>query len=190
VGAKTFIVAAGVVVTACGTHTVPKPQCPRLEMSSDWVPRQRALATRENLTGNWIAVKADARPGPALPVSQCPYDAQDYWMLEQSGTVVRAWHVMQRQAVGVILHDYSSSYEAADGTRGGDEITLKGSFVTVTYKDTTETGRSCAEVELALRFDPESGHLVGSRNGSAIRLAPIDYRTISSEPQPDCNPPP
>jgi hypothetical protein len=100
-----------------------------------------------SVTGNWATGygAADAAP-PVVTISPpCNYSPA-VWAIQQNGDTVYTWHFGDRYARGV--RDTSPPERIAEtGRVTGSEVTLDG------------------DAHYRLRYDPESGHLRGTKDG-------------------------
>ncbi len=137
-----------------------------------------------DLTGVWHDVPDNAPAGAFRRPPPC-YEGLGFIALEQRGERVQMRRSFAEPMQGALPEYDIDQYERAAGTRRGDTIELSAELVRET-RPTQEAGPTRREVvtrpSWTLTLDRGKGHLVGTRDGVAIRLAPLVLLTPSGNP--------
>jgi len=113
------------------------------------------LAPAVDLTGAWTTGSGSEPPaGPVVHRPQCTYHPA-VWIIQQSGNTLKAWAMPERFDQGVVRRGPGAA--RATGSPG----TVSGADVVI------DDGQD----RYVLRYDRESGHLRGTRNGAPFWAA-------------------
>ena len=113
------------------------------------------LAPVTDLSGGWATGSAnEPPPGPVVLHPSCANNPA-VWMIQQSGNTLKAWAFPESFNQGIVRAGPGPQRVAGSpGTiSGGDVVIVDGEF------------------RFVLRYDAESGHLRGTRNGMAFWAA-------------------
>jgi hypothetical protein len=113
------------------------------------IPQVELLAPATDLTGGWATGVANEPPaGPVTQHPTCAYNPA-VWIIEQSGNSLKAWAFPESFNQGIKRADPGPQRIAGSpGTISGVDVRIADD-----------------EARFVLRFDAESGHLRGTRNG-------------------------
>ncbi len=139
------------------------------------VEANAVLPTALDLSGVWHEVPENAPAGPFRRPPPC-YEGLGWVALEQSGERVTMLRRFAEPAQGVRLAVDIEQLELAAGVRRGDAVELDGELVRTSrpmYEPGPTTRKVLARPHWTLTLDRGSGHLVGTRDGVAVRLAPL-----------------
>lgn len=145
--------------------------------------------TKDDVTGQWVAVPLDAPPGPVVRGPFC-YEGAQVLTLVQHGDAVDAVWVLRNPVQGVLRVRWTRRAEAATGRRAAGRLRLHG--WTATERGTIDSPavqRDCRAVESELAWDEPRGHLVGTRDGAPVRYAPLTVQKVDRQVNP-CGPKP
>lgn len=116
-----------------------------------------------NLSGAWVF--GDGKPPAPGPVVTCQ-PAQTLTLYQQGGSLHGDVQTCSRPCdTPQDCVEACKTFEAFEGVNSEGVVTLKGKF------SGNQLDRS-EDVEYTLKFDPETRHLVGTRNGRAFWAAP------------------
>ncbi len=141
-----------------------------------------------DLSGVWHEVPMTASPGPLRRPPPC-YEGLGWVALEQIGKRIQMLRRFAEPAQGYVPVENVETHESGAGTRHGDRIELDAELVrevTPIPRFSPSTARASRTVlespHWTLTFDHATGHLVGTRAGVAVRLAPLVIVEPPGEP--------
>ena len=124
-------------------------------LSNSDTARVELLAPATDLSGGWATGSAnEPPPGPVVQHPSCAYNPA-VWIIQQSGNALKAWAFPESFNQGI------KRAEPGPERIAGSPGTISG--VDVLIRD--------AEFRFVLRYDAESGHLRGTRNGMTFWAA-------------------
>lgn len=135
------------------------------------------LPTDVNLTGIWIRTAEGGTSGPVQRFIPCD-GYGEYWAIEQRGTSIQAEFHRPANHFGIAGKFEIGAYEFVLGSRRQNFLHLedyyRDAFVYTVKSPGPKTKRpEKEELVYELRFDEPTQHLIGTRNGMPIRLAPL-----------------
>ena len=145
--------ALGIVAQlSCATTGSPAASVPPADPDT---ARVELLAPVTDLSGGWATGSAsEPPPGPIMLHPSCAYNPA-VWIIRQSGNTLTAWAFPESFDQGIKRVD--PGLQRVAGARG----TISGADVLIMD----------GESRFVLRYDVESGHLRGTRNGVAFWAA-------------------
>jgi hypothetical protein len=142
-----IVVALGMCAQVSCASTGPRAAIPPLRDAD--TASVELLAPATDLSGGWATGSAnEPPPGPVVQRPPCAHNPA-VWIIEQSGNALKAW--MFPESFNQGIKRAGPGPERVAGSTG----TISG--VNVRIDD--------GESRFVLRFDAESGHLRGTRNG-------------------------
>ncbi|MEW5741193.1 MAG: hypothetical protein AB1938_19880 [Myxococcota bacterium] len=172
-------------IIAYGECPEQYPPAPAWALSPD-APKPSAV----DLTGAWTPVDANAASGPVVRGPVC-YEGLRFVTLIQKDGVVEAVWVLREPARGARVERWARQAEAEVGRVTGASLHLEGALLNERgHVESEKTERTCRPVVIDLTYDGASGHLVGTRDGSPLRLAPLVFKPVESQTNPCGAPPP
>lgn len=178
------------------------PEAKSVDCSDHWptdVPDWKIVpgapvAEADSLTGLWVKVLEDvpglklppAKSGPVEWVLGCARGYEVMLLRVDGDRVVVKW-AYKEPASGVMRPDWYEEAGRAEGSLHDGTVRLEGAHVRVHgWTDRPETKVKCLPVQYELELDPDSGHLIGTRNNQPLRLAPLVVRARTAS----CGDPP
>lgn len=187
----TLSLLVGWTMVACAHKPEPAPPVEAVA-AEDWtllsLTPQPARQTPDDLSGRWIAVYpgTEPEPGPIHRTDPC-YGGIRFLVLQQKDDRVEARLYNQDPASGAERRSHTLLSEETEGTIRGRHLKLSGEHVVTTeYVDQPEISRDRQPVSYDLELDAKTLHLVGTRDGKPIRLAPLALEPLEG----DCGDPP
>jgi hypothetical protein len=117
--------------------------------------RVELLAPVTDLSGGWVTGSAnEPPPGPVMLYPSCAYNPA-VWIIQQAGNALTAWAFPESFNQGIKRADAGPQRVA------GSPGTISGADVLIVD----------GESRFVLRYDAESGHLRGTRNGAPFWAA-------------------
>ena len=137
---------------ACVTPSQPSPSLP--SANSD-TARVELLAPVTDLSGGWSTGSAnEPPPGPVVQHASCAHNPA-VWIIQQSGNTLKAWAFPESFNQGIKRAEPGQQRVAGSlGTISGVDVLIVD-----------------GETRFVLRYDAETGHLRGTRNGVAFWAA-------------------
>ena len=142
------------VMTALGmgfqvSCVAPAPPPASLPVSNPDTARVELLAPVTDLSGGWATGSAnEPPPGPVVQHPSCAYNPP-VWIIEQAGNKLKAWAFPESFNQGIVRAGPGPMRVAgAPGTISGADVLI-----------------ADGESRFVLRYDADSGHLRGTRNG-------------------------
>jgi hypothetical protein len=145
----TMLVAGGLACASTTTRTAPAPAPPSNVAKVDLLP------PAVDLSGGWATGSGnEPPPGPVVQHPTCAYNPA-VWIIEQTGNTLKAWLM-------------PASFNQGIARRGPGPGKVVGSPGTISGADVViDDGQD----RFVLRYDHESGHLRGTRNGAPFWAA-------------------
>jgi hypothetical protein len=151
----------------------PLAPSPRLLAMQPQYDASVVLPSAADLTGVWYEVPATAPPGPFRRPPPC-YEGLGWIALEQRAEHVAMLRHFATPMQGMKPAEQIETHERAAGTRQHDAVELSAELVRETTNYRGHTRREVlARPRWSLAFDRTTGHLVGTRDEVALRLAPL-----------------
>jgi hypothetical protein len=179
---------AGIAPQLCACSSAPKrwdtlPQPPVVASSSS--------PTTADLTGVYIEA---GEPAAVMPPQRCDQSAE-YWSIEQRGDSVQAeYRGPNNYRSGIRGRIRMRAYEFAVGKTRDGIVRLRGHYraAYMDYGQTRALGPNTKvppkqKLAYELTFDDKTHHLVGTRNGQPIRLAPLQSARCNAPKAPQRN---
>ena len=140
---------------ACGSATSRTAPVPATKPPEDR-PKPELLPPVVDLSGGWTTGSDnEPPPGPVVRRPSCTYNPP-VWIIEQSGNTLKAWAMPESFNQGIKRAGPERARAAgSNGTISGAEVVIDD-----------------GEDRFILRYDRESGHLRGTRNGAPFWAAP------------------
>ena len=137
---------------SCATTNPPAASGP--PGNSD-TARVELLAPVTDLSGGWTTGSAnEPPPGPVVQHPSCAYNPA-VWVIQQTGNTLKAWEFPESFNQGIKRAGPGPQrVEASPGTISGVDVLI-----------------ADGESRFVLRYDAESGHLRGTRNGARFWAA-------------------
>ncbi len=147
--ATTVVVGAFACAPAKRTEPAPAATPPVHETTVELLP------PAVDLTGGWTTGSgSEPPPGPVVLYPSCTYNPA-VWIIRQSGNALKALVVPERFNQGIVRAGPGPARVAdSPGTISGTDVVI-------------DDGQD----RYVLRYDPESGHLRGTRNGAPFWAA-------------------
>jgi len=132
-----------------------QPRAPSVQDRSPDIAAVELLAPVTDLSGGWATGSAnEPPPGPVVQHPSCATNPA-VWIIQQSGNTLKAWAIPESFNQGIMRAEPSPRRVAGSpGTISGVDVLI-------------DDGES----RFVLRYDAESGHLRGTRNGVAFWAA-------------------
>lgn len=170
----------------CPTDPLPHPPAWAASLDSP-------IPSSANLSGTWQPVATATagssqavKPGPREWTGSC-YNGYQLLAIEQTGTRVRATLLYRRATSGMEMVEWMTISEISEGEMRSGAVELVGTRIEERNSlQVQRSHRACRSVRFSLRFDEQSGHLIGTRNGQSVRYVPL---AIKPRGRP-CGPPP
>jgi len=133
----------------------PGPGAASVPLGNSDTARVELLAPVTDLSGGWATGSAnEPLPGPVVQHPSCATNPA-VWIIQQSGNTLKAWAFPESFNQGIMRAEPSPRRVAGSpGTISGVDVLI-------------DDGES----RFVLRYDAESGHLRGTRNGVAFWAA-------------------
>src|SRR5688572_25902049 len=132
-----------------------QPRAPSVQDRSPDIAAVELLAPVTDLSGGWATGTAnEPPPGPVAQHPSCAHNPA-VWIIQQSGNTLKAWAFPESFNQGI------KRAEPAPQRIAGSSGTISGADVLIVD----------AEFRYVLRYDAESGHLRGTRNGAPFWAA-------------------
>jgi hypothetical protein len=137
---------------SCVTARPPAASLPPATADSAKVELRAPIT---DLSGNWTTGSAnEPPPGPVVQRPSCAYHPA-LWIIQQAGNTLTAWALPERFNQGIVRAGPGVQRVAGSpGTISGVEVLI-----------------ADGESRFVMRYDAESGHLRGTRNGVAFWAA-------------------
>jgi hypothetical protein len=145
------VLAMGILVACASANSGIAPALPAPRDSGHVALSPPAV----DLSGSWATGSGSAPPaGPVVEHPSCAYNPAT-WIIQQTGNTLKAWSFPESFNQGVARAGPGpEKVAAAPGTISGTDVRID---------DGT--------VRLLLSYDPESGHLLGTRDGAPFWAA-------------------
>jgi hypothetical protein len=145
----TVLVAGGVACASANARTAPAPTPPLHGAKVDLLP------PAVDLSGGWATGSGnEPPPGPVVRHPSCAYNPA-VWIIEQTENTLKAWLMPE-------------SFNQGIARRGPGPAKVVGSPGTISGADVViDDGQD----RFVLRYDHDSGHLRGTRNGTLFWAA-------------------
>ena len=145
----TILVAGSLACASANARTAPAPSPPSHGTKVDLLP------PAVDLTGGWTTgTDNEPPPGPVVRHPSCAYNPA-VWIIEQSKNTLKAWAMPESFNQGIVRAGPGPARVAASpGTISGPDVVI-------------DDGQD----RFVLRYDHDSGHLRGTRNGAPFWAA-------------------
>lgn len=111
-------------------------------------------APATDLAGGWVTGSANEPPaGPVRQQPSCAYNPP-VWIIQQKGNALETYHFPESFNQGIARKEPVQRTPAVPGTISGADVVIAGDGI-----------------RFVLRYDAESGHLRGTRNGAPFWAA-------------------
>ena len=147
----TAVVAGALACASAKPRTSPAPAAtPPLHET-----KVELLPPVVDLSGGWTTGSGtEPPPGPVVRYPPCAYNPA-VWIIQQSGNTLKAWLMPESFDQGIArLGPGPEKVAGSPGTISGADVVIDD-----------------GEDRFVLRYDPESGHLRGTRNGAPFWAA-------------------
>jgi hypothetical protein len=157
-----------------GAASSPTIECPAARIASpSWTfnaasPTPDITSPNLDLSGRWIEVSPDAPPGPVRRQPYC-YEGGAFITLEHTNDTVTLSWAFVAHVVGPPRPPSPDDVAPHEAGRGS----FRDAQLVVETVAAAPRGR-CVAKHYALTLDAR-GHLVGTQDGKAIRLAPVSF---------------
>ena len=145
----TVLVAGSLACASANARTAPAPAPPLHDMKVDLLP------PAIDLSGGWTTGTGnEPPPGPVVQHPSCAYNPA-VWIIQQSGNTLKAWVMPESFNQGIVRAGPGlAKVEPSPGTISGADVVI-------------DDGQH----RFVLRYDHESGHLRGTRDGASFWAA-------------------